>query len=479
MGLASQGWHLLTAFALYAILARLFGPQKFGDWRLALSVLAWFEIVITSGIAKSLVKSIAENPADAPRLTRSAYVGQFAVACMVFLLMIATADPVAVALGSPSLAPLLRLAAVDIPLFALLVIASAHLLGIQRFERQAVGWLVYATSKALLVGLLAAGALPVQGALIGNALSSVVGLAALAVRLPRVDGGLELSRRTAIALALAAVPFLSLALLAGLNMSSDLWIVGSLFSGTSDVGLYAAATILAEVPVFLFVGLNRVVLPEVARAHARGDIADRDQSALLGIRLAIIVSVMGVAVAVFGGRQLLEAVFSAPYAEVAVPLAWLMVAALGRTVMSTACEVLAACDRMRFSIWAMVLTGVAQVGAVVALATGFGLVGAAMGAALASILGAGVTVFALRDSVAGRPVKTLLKSAGAAALAAAPLALVHGSGVATVAVLLLSSLAYAVLLVVVREVGNDDLETLRSTRSDCATLTIESETTRL
>lgn len=479
LGLVSQGWHLLTAFALYAVLARAFGPERFGDWRLALSVLSWFEITIISGIPKSVVKAIAENPADAASLTRAAYLGQLVIACGVFALMFATADPVAAMLGAPSLAPLLRLAALDIPVFAVLVVASAYLLGVDRFRRQAVGWMVYATSKAVLVGLLAVGRFSVEGALIGNALSSIVGIAALAVPLPRSDGAFRRARHGAATLTIAALPFLSLALLAGLNMTTDLWIVGAVFSGTSAVGLFAAAAILAEVPVFLFVGLNRVVFPRVARAHASGDTLARDRSALLGIRLAIVVCVMGVAVAAWGGEQLLSLVFSATYAAAAAPLAWLMLAALGRTVMSTACEVLAACDRMRFSMWAMALTGVAQVIGVTGLSTRYGLSGAAAGAAVASVLGAAATVFAIRDLVGSRPLVTLLRSSIAAAIAAAPLALVYGGNAVTMAVFLLCSLAYVGLLVAVRELSRSDIQSLRAGRSERAVSPIETEATRL
>jgi O-antigen/teichoic acid export membrane protein len=459
-GLAGQAWHLLTAFALYALLARTLGPVAFGDWRLALSVLTWFEIAVTSGIAESVARSISREPAAAPAMGRAAYLSQLALGLVVFSAMQFVAGPVAVAIGSAALEPLIRLAALDIPLFALLISASAYLLGTERYTRQAVGWIVYATAKAALIAGLVLGGFSVAGALVGNALSSVAGLAALAVPLPRASSDRADVPGLARGLLRAAVPFLGLALMAGFNLTSDLWVVSAMLGPKADVGFYASAAVLAEIPVFLFIGLNRVVFPKIARAQSSGDIAARDQGTVLGLRIALVVSVMGISAAAFGGGPLLAAVFSPPYAAAATPLAWLMVAAAGRTVLSVACQVLMAQGRMRLALGATIATGVVQVARAVALVPRLGTTGAALGAAVASVAGAVAVLLGMRAAISTRPLITLARSGTVTAIASSPLALVHGAPALTLAAFALSSVVYLALLIVTKEVTREDFAAL-------------------
>ena len=184
LGLIGQAWHLLTAMLLYAFLTRRLGPGSFGDWRVVITVLGWLEIVLAAGVAKVATKSISEQPAEVGRIGRAAYLGQAALAAVLFTVLVAGAAPIAAALGNPQLVWLLRVAALDIPVFGIFMIASGIVLGLQRFERQAVAWIVYATAKAVLIALLASTALTLTGALLGNALSSLVGLAVMFVPLP-------------------------------------------------------------------------------------------------------------------------------------------------------------------------------------------------------------------------------------------------------------------------------------------------------
>ena len=47
LGIAGQAWHLITVLLLLAFLGRLLGPELFGQWRVVLSVLVWFEIFVS------------------------------------------------------------------------------------------------------------------------------------------------------------------------------------------------------------------------------------------------------------------------------------------------------------------------------------------------------------------------------------------------------------------------------------------------
>lgn len=461
LGMLGQGWHLVTAFLLYAFLARRLGPSLFGRWSVVLSLLAWFEVVVTSALVRVATKEISEAPADAPRIARSAYLGQMAVAAGVFLTVLVAADPIARALSDPSLASLIRISALDIPLYGLFMIASAAVLGMQRYERQGVARIIYATAKAAFIAALVLAGFSVAGALVGNALSSLVGLAALAfhpgARKERLSELWSDARR----MMGTSIPFLVLSLVEGVGQHADLWVVFALIPSTVSAGHYAAATVLAEVPVFLFLGLNRVLFPSVVGARAAGDSGRGDAYAKAAVRTALIVTVMAVALVASAGRQAIEMVYSAAYLPAVLPLALLMVAGLGRTIQATGTEVLMAQGRRGVALGILAGTVIVEVGLVAWLTQRFGLPGAAAGAATSAICAALLIVFELRSSLGWAPLATLARAVVSASLVGGILALISPSPVAMLLVFPVAVAIYVGLLALLGEFSVGDIAAMR------------------
>lgn len=461
LGVLGQAWHLLAAFALYAYLARRLGPELFGRWKVVLSLLAWFEIFTVSGIMKVATKSISESPDETSPLARAAYAGQLAVSLAVFALAEAGAGALAGALGDPALAPLIRIAALDIPLYGLFMAASGIMLGRRRYERQGIAWLVYATAKAVLIALLVSAGLSVTGALVANALSSVVGFAALAWsprgRLPRRAELAPVLRR----MALASVPFLAIGLLDGLHQNADLWLVSAMSPQRDIVGLYAAAAVLAQTPVFLFLGVNRVILPSASGARAEGDAPRADKYATTAVRAALAVTILGVALAASVGRQAIEVVFSPAYGAALVPLVLLMTAASGRTVQAVSVEVLMAAGRHREAIGVLGAAVVAEVALVAALGIRWGITGASAGAAVAAVATAAACAFVLRDPIGAGMATTLGRCAVAAAVVGTALAALEPAPILLLPLLPLALAAYVALLALLGELDLADVATMR------------------
>lgn len=470
LGIAGQGWHLVTVLFLYAFLARRFGPALFGSWQVAISVLAWFEIFVVAGVAKVATKAISESLEQCRNLAAAAYIAQVTIALAVFALLLVLAQPIARLLSNPSLAPLLRIAALDIPLFALFMVASSVVLGVGRFERQAVAWIVYATAKAALIATLVAVGYSVAGALVGNALSSLVGFAMVLVPIHGTRPSRGESRAEAIRMSRASWPFLSLALTEGLGQSADLWLVSAIVVSSLLVGFYASAAVLATIPVFLFLGLNRVIFPSVARARAEGDGELVSVYTTQAIRLALIVTVMGVAFFAATGHQVIRLVFGAKYLGAYAAAALLMVAGMGRTVRATCTEILMAEDRRREALTLLAATVVFEIALVVALTPRFGLVGAATGAAASALIAAAWGAVLLRTEIGTRPLATLARCVVAAGLVAIGLAYVVPPPTSPVPILALATagwlavgtLVYGVLLRVLGEFGTNDVNSVRA-----------------
>lgn len=462
LGIVGQAWHLVTALVLYAFLARRLGPALFGQWSVALSVLAWFEIFVTASLVKVTTRAISKAPADMPRSARAGYVGQLLVGSAVFGLVMVVAGPIAGLLADPSLATLIRIAALDIPLYAAFMMASAVVLGEKRFERQALAWIIYATAKAGFILAMVLLGFSVKGALVGNALSSLVGFAAIFVPIRgRCEPLAELWPLVRIML-VASTPFLVLALLEGLGQSVDLWLVSALTVNAALVGFYASANVLAEVPLFLFIGLNRALFPSVTSARERGDEALVASLTTQGVRLAIIVTVIAIALVTSVGRQLLVLVYSAPYVGAFTALVLLMVAALGRTLRATCSEVLMAEDRRRAALSVIAVTVVLEIVLVAVLTPRFSLGGAAAGTAVSALTAGVWAVWLLRAKVGLRPLTTLARCAVASAAVGGVLYwLAPVPRLAPVAVLV-GGLVYLGLVAALGEFDSADVTSIRS-----------------
>jgi len=460
LGIAAQAWHLLTAFFLYAFLARQLGPAHFGEWRVVLSVLAWFEIFLTSALIQVTTKALTERPAERPRIARSAYFAQSLVALAVFALVQLLAGPIGRGLSDPALGTFLRIAALDIPLYAIFMVSTSVLLGGERFERQTVSWIIYATAKFVCIAVLVAIGFSVEGALIGNALSSLVGIAAAFVPVGGKRDKLSSLFPVARGLALGSVPFLVLSLVQGVGQSADLWLVSAVVTNAVAVGWYASATVLAEVPVFLFEGLNRVVFPAVTRASAEGDHWLASRYAIQGVRLAVMVTALSVAVIAGTGREALTLLYSSAYVGAFMPLVILMGAGMGRTIRATCTDVLMATEQRRAALTILVGTIALEFVLLAILAPRYGLVGAAAAAAVAAVIGAILAAWQLRDMLGTRPVKTLARSAIAAVTVAFVLVQMQIPApwlpIAYPAV----ALVFFGLLVLMREFDSDDIASI-------------------
>ena len=460
LGVVAQAWQLVTAFLLYHYLYEVLGEAGFGQWRVTLSVLNYVEMLVVGGLVQVAAKRLAEDPDNAPRIERAAYLAQMLLAGLLFIMLEAGAGLIAAALRAPYLESLIRIAALDIPVVAAFMIAGHLELGRQHFSRQVMGMLVYATAKFVAIGVLVWVGFSVPGALIGNALASIVGFAVLFV--PWKGTGTRIRGVVAEArgMGLASIPFLAQSLVSGVSSDADLWFVQAM-RGSAAAGVYGAAAALAEIPAFLFAALSRVLFPSIAKAGAQKDEGLVARYALQGVRLALLVTVLGVAVIAATGGAALALVFKASAAVAAVPFTVLMVASVGRSVRATCTDVMMARGQRRQALTIVVSMTIAEVVLLAVVTPGFGAVGAAASAALAALAAGTAACLVLRGLLGWRVVWTVVRSSLAAAIVGIGLAFARPTHLWLIPAYVVAALVYAVLLRLMREIDEDDVNSLR------------------
>ena len=260
-------------FALTLFLARQLGPTIFGRYGVIISFLAWAEFLVITGIPDAVARAIATDGGRRRAVFRSGLLLEALFAAALFVLFWLLAPRFSAGLfHNPSLAGAFRLAALDIPLYAMFSIHLGYLRGVRGFARQS--WCIgfYAAAKVLSSTALVLAGFSLEGALIGNAAGSLAALVLARVLVTRDCGRLPQSgsypARTLVSYAL---PLVGGVLLYNALISVDLWMVERLVAEDVEVGLYTAVWNMARTPYFIFMGLSVVIFPGLSRVLAAGD----------------------------------------------------------------------------------------------------------------------------------------------------------------------------------------------------------------
>lgn len=407
-GLIAQALMVPTGLATVIYLTRTMGPGGYGQYAVVLTIITWLEFAIVAMFSRTTVKLVSDAEPWRPAATTLVRLSLMTGLLLAGLLWLG-ADVIAAAADAPHLAWPLRLAAVDIPLFALAQGHISVMIARGQFRHRALvtagRWLVRLALIVLLVEL----GFGLRGAILGCIGASVteLALARWYCRPPlRRRGSVTLRRiwQYAAPLAVAGVSF---RLLDGLDLLA--W--KALGATEAQAGIYAAALSLALMPGILSLACSVLLLSSLARLlrEQRDDEArklgrDAWWAILLLMPFAFLLAASGteLSVLLFG-----------PAFEAAGPLLALLVfAGVGRLLISLGISMLTAYGRPGLAS--------ALVGPLVPLSLfGYVLVIPALGATGAAVVSIAVCLLGglvcsaavTRQSGIVPPVSTLMRSA--------------------------------------------------------------------
>jgi len=369
-----------------AFLTRRLGPEGYGLFLLAATLVAWMEWSIASVFSRATIKFVSEAEDWQPigtTVMRLHLVVSGGAALLLWLL----AAPIATLLDEPVLATYLRLFALDIPLFSL---AHAHrniLTGIEGFRERALASAGRWITKLLLIVLLVALGLSVLGAILGSIGASLVELA-----IGRFYVRPSLFRRStfpARQLWGYAVPLFLYVLSMRIYEKLDLLALKVLGATAAQAGIYGAAQNLSLVPGIFALSFSPLLLSTLSRVLGTGD--TRLAKAMSRNAMRVVIGLLPFAGMTAGSAsEIVGLIFGPVFLPAAPFLALLIFAGVARVMISVATAILTAADKPG---WPFVL-----IGPLLPLATAGHLLliprWDAMGAALVTSLFAGLGALA-------------------------------------------------------------------------------------
>jgi O-antigen/teichoic acid export membrane protein len=327
-----------TGILVAAFLTRSLGPELYGLFTVAASIVLWIETAATMLLSRTAVKFIAEADNWRPVAGRLNRV-QLGVSLAAMGLLVVAAPVISDWLHAPSLVPLLRLTALDIPIFALASLHRAFLIGRGAFARVAITtaarWLVRLALVFVLVGL----GLSVTGAIlatVGGSLASL--LVTRAFIRPslwgRASPAIPGMWGYAIPLFLGAMATQSFGRL-------DLLMVKALVSAPDAAGFYGAAQNLAIGPGLLAAAFSPLLLGTLSDLVRRGRNAEFATMVHQVFRLMLLPLPL-VAIATPAASDLAALVYGSTFAPAGPATAVLLIAAAALFIVSVTATILTA-----------------------------------------------------------------------------------------------------------------------------------------
>lgn len=407
-----------AAYGLNVFLARELGPVTFGLFGVVITVVLWLELLVAEGLPLWIVRTVDPDGAG-PLVPRTQVLGQVALSVGLAVALALAAPWLARVFSEPAVVMPIRVAALDIPLFAAYNLLLAVLLGSRRFGLQTVATSGYALTKLAVTVVLVMSGLSLLGAVIGSIAASIGGLLIALLLVVRTFRGRALVGASRLAVVEPGLPtplveetlaprggaisgsgVMALLLLTqSLALSADLWLVKAMLPAAS-AGYYRAASLVAQVPFALSGGMVWGLYAAYSAAYRRGDAARQRHYLSQAVRLLIAAGGLWTALVVPTAGALLTTIFSPAYAS-GGPLLVTLVAgtALGLIGVALA-PVLLIEGRTRQVLVAAVSLATAEIVAAAVLAPRAGAGGVALAVACAFALASTAAFIAVKDRLA-------------------------------------------------------------------------------
>ena len=393
--LASDGSHLIFAFASGVITARAFEPAGKGAYAALLSLVSLAATASTLGLGDAGVILVGGGRTTLERFV-SVVLLPVLVASAIGAAAVAVVADFQLAEHGPTLGRAVLVASLSVPVVGLLYLftflATAH-------ERIVVSSLI--RSGVYLISLLAIAILVlgvnlhITGGLLGGLIGSAAGLVAMGVLLrkmgaslrPRLD--LPLLRE---ALKLGLVIEFAHSMLA-LSARIDVLFVYSLV-GRAEAGRYSVALTMGQLVAFASLALSFAVFPRVASVDQNEAIALVARSS----RLAIATSLLSAAILLVVIPLATPVVFGPEYSASIPPALVLLVGAALWAEQNLLARARTAQGRTRVQLWSYGTNLVVMVALDLILIPRLGAMGAALASVCAAAAGLAVCAFAYRSS---------------------------------------------------------------------------------
>lgn len=330
-----------TGLITVAFLTRKLGPEGYGLFTLAITIVIWLELTITTAFSRSIEKFVSEAH-DWRLIGTSAVRLHLVIGVLSALALWGLSVPISMLLNEPAIAKYLRLFAIDIPIFCLAQAHKSILVGMGRFYERALTSAGRWTSRVVLIVIFVELGLSLEGAIFGSIGASLVELV-----VGRFYIQPSLFKRTTVAvrqLWFYALPLFFYVISVRIFEKLDLYALKVLGGTAAQAGFYGAAQNLALLPGIFAMALVPPLLSSLSRTLRDGENEHAQTIARNALRVMFWLLPMAGMIA-GAGEDISEFVFGPSFHSSGPLLAVLIFGAVARSIIGVATSVMIANNR--------------------------------------------------------------------------------------------------------------------------------------
>ncbi|HOK54873.1 MAG TPA: flippase [Armatimonadota bacterium] len=443
-------------YIIHFYLGRSLGPVQYGVFGVVITFLIWVEVSLTGGFPYAIRKFGAEKPESMSAIARAAMRGQLIYSILLCIIAVAASPWIAALLRDPSLTGFLRLASLDIPIFAFYFAYNAVLNGKRLYSRQAIAMSMYAVTKVAAIILLVMLGFGIKGALVGNIIASAGGLMVAFLQVGRLQEAEPYPIRRLISYSGATA---TLSVCFTLLISVDVFMVKAMSSISAEVGYYTAASTIARAPFYVFLGISMATLPVISRAASESDNSLVRQYVRQAFRLHMLL--LAPITAIISGTAVgtVGLLYTNQYSEAGPVLGILITALMMFGFLHTLYNVMVAYGDTHTPVLGTTVLIILNVLGSVVLVPKMGITGAAVAAIITSIIGFFVSsMICKRRLGVFIPLGSVIRIAFAAVVIYTVARFIPLTGIELVGLYIMLFLLYGVVLVVTGEIKRIDID---------------------
>lgn len=311
---------LPTGLISAAYLTRALGPDGYGLFSLAATLISFAGVAATSLLARGSIKLVSEADDWQPVATAILRV-HFACGIATTLVVIFLARPIAILLDEPRLTFYLILVSLEPLLFMLARAHRSVLIGVGRFREQAVPIAARSVTRLLLIVVLVESGLSISGAMLGIAGATLIELVIYRgyIRPPFVPASTYPTRNVWN----QSTPIFFSAICLALFSRVDLLALTSLGLPAREAGYYGAAQNLAIIPGLFAVSFTPLLLSTLSTMWRNGEHENARIMSREAMRL-VLGMLPFAAMASGAAHEVVVLIFGAGFAPAGPILAWLI-----------------------------------------------------------------------------------------------------------------------------------------------------------
>lgn len=312
MWLTARLLYVMTGFAIHVIVSRVLGPEEYSKFGAVMALAAVFYLGVRVAIPLAVSRYIAGRSTQQRNIFRTGLQLQSLLCAGLALAFWIAGDQIANwFLRDPNLGLHVQIAGLAILPMGLLFLYTNGLLGRHDYPMAS-----YLSSLGSLLRLAGVGIAVVLGGGVIGVLEAylaapclVVALAVWKIKFQKPTTTIFYWRE----IARFSVPMLVVGLLSSLMLQMSTLFVNGFVSQREMVGMYVAASVLANAPYHIFEGLSAVLMPAVSSAEAVNDATRLERHVHESMRVMTLLSVPFLGWLFFNADVIVELVYGSRY----------------------------------------------------------------------------------------------------------------------------------------------------------------------